>query len=210
MLNPLRHPGAPRGLHFHLALGPTNSVTAKSPPGHVPPPAPHPTSSHKTLPSTPPHTSLLQNEIQPPLWAHRPHQSGPQIFAALAALVHSAPVTVSTFPSQCPPTGCSLAWNVAACSEGPSWPSSYSDCPLPWSSAPQHSQRKLASSLFTCSWSVSPTHTLALRMSTGEQAHLKHVSLSHQSPVAVAPHSQDLAWPEQRSLDNCSLRTDLA
>ena len=38
MLNPLRHPGAPRGLHFHLALGLTNSVTAKSPPGHVPPP----------------------------------------------------------------------------------------------------------------------------------------------------------------------------
>ena len=38
MLNPLRHPGAPGGLHFHLALGPTNSVTAKSPPGHLPPP----------------------------------------------------------------------------------------------------------------------------------------------------------------------------
>lgn len=32
--------------------------------------------------------------------------------------VYWAPVTVPTFPSQGPPTGCSSAWNVAACSEG--------------------------------------------------------------------------------------------
>ena len=210
MLKPLRHPGTPQGLHFHLALGPTNSSLQSSHQGTSPLPPPHPTSSHKTLPSTPPHTSLPQNEIQPPLWAHRPRQSGPQIFAALAALVHSAPVTVSTFPSQCPPTGCSLAWNVAACSEGPSWPSSYSGCPLPRSSAPQHSQRKLAVSLFTCSWSVSSTHTLALRMST-EQGHLKPASLSQRSPVTVEPHplEQSLA-PSRHSLNNWCLRTQLA
>ena len=176
MLNPLRHPGAPRGLHFHLALGPTNSVTAKSPPGHVPPPL-DPTRTLVSLrmkckllsgPTDP--TKLVLESLLPSL----PSSTGLQS--------QSPPFRRRVVPLATPWPG---TWLPAQ--RGLPGPPATVAVPFPAPSAPQHSQRKLAGSLFTSSWSVSPTHTLALRMSTGEQGHLKPVSLTHRSLVEVAP-----------------------